>query len=133
MAKKRTKQAIPKRIGGVKIPKALRKGARQLMKTQSGKAMAAEALTALTATLIAGRFKHGAPMRHMHGVGDMAAGAESSASAFKYAIGEAVRSFEEAFYRGKSEADARAAWPEEPEDRIPEKKSRSGSATTAPH
>jgi hypothetical protein len=133
MAKKFRKQDIPKRIAGVKIPKSLRRGARRMLKTQSGKAMATEAVTALTAALVAGQFKHGAPMRRARGIGDLAAGAESSSAAFRYAIGEAVRSFGEAFERGKSEADARAAWPEEPQDRIPEKKSRSGSATAAPH
>jgi hypothetical protein len=132
MAKKLRKQKIPKRVAGVKIPKTLRRGARQLLKTQSGKAMATEALTALTAAVVAGQFRPGGPGRRMH-VGDVAGAAESSGSALKYAMGEAVRSFEEAFYRGKAEADARAAFPTEPEDRLPEKKSRSGSTTVAPH
>jgi hypothetical protein len=123
MAKKlRKRAALPKRIGGVKIPKTVRRGWKDLMRTQSGKVLATEALVALGTALAGTQTKHGSQTRRAlqdHDVRadarNLAGAAASTGSAMAYAIGEATRSFREALHRGKAEADARVAWSEEPE------------------
>lgn len=131
MAKK-MKKALPKRVAGVKLPKPLRRGVRQFLKTQHGRTLAMEAVAA-TAALAAGG-KHAA--KHapkLSGDADPVGAASSMASAFSYALGEGVRSFTEALQQGKARADAKAAWPAvEPEDGGAKKKSpMMGDASSA--
>lgn len=112
MAKKRKKQAIPKRLAGVKVPKAVRRGLRGFIDSQSGKVIAAEAISALGAAFAATQAQAGSPVRSKLADADLGGAAGSTAAAVTYALGEAVRSFSDSLRRGKSEADARAAWPE---------------------
>ena len=140
MAKKRKKSAIPKRIGGVKIPKPLRRSVRQFVNTQSGKAIAAEVLAAVGAAFAASHAKRGSPVRqglvegrdHLADL-DLGGAAASSASAVRYALGEATRTFREALQQGKAEADAREAWPEAKEQPPAKKPSGGPAANQAPH
>ena len=138
MAKKRKKNAIPKRIGGVKVPKTVRRGVRQFIGTQSGQVLAAEVMTALGAALAASQLKRGSAVRGELAKGrpgatglDLAGAAASTATALKFAIGEATRTFNEALHNGKAEADARAAWPETDES-VPEKKPVGGKTAQPP-
>jgi hypothetical protein len=52
MAKPKSKK-IPKRLAGVKLPKPLRRGLRDLARSQTGKTVLAEALAAAGAALVA--------------------------------------------------------------------------------
>ena len=124
MARKRRKQAIPKRLGGVKIPKPVRRGLRQFIDSQSGRALAVEAIGALGAAFAASQAKRGSLARSRLADADLSGAAGSTSAAVKFAMGEAIRSFSENLKRGKAEADARAAWPEGSEP-ASKKKSRS--------
>jgi hypothetical protein len=53
MPKKQKKSSVPKRIAGVKVPKALRRGLRDLAGTQKGKLVLAEALVVVSAAVAA--------------------------------------------------------------------------------
>ena len=112
MAKKRKTRAIPKSLGGVKIPKPVRRGLRQFVDSQTGRALALEAVGALGAAFAATQSRRGSAVRSKLADADVSGAAASSAAAVKFAIGEAVRTFSESLKRGKAEADARAAWPE---------------------
>ena len=131
MAKKWKKRTLPKRIAGVKVPKSLRKGVGKLMATQTGRTIAAEALTAAAAVLAA-NLASGKGRRALSRIAeaDVPGGAISAGSALQYALGEGVRSFSEALQRGKAMADAKAAWPAleeaEPEAAASKKKSKTG-------
>ncbi|WP_374467879.1 hypothetical protein [Phenylobacterium sp.] len=61
MAKKRNK--VPKRIAGVKVPKAVRRGLKDLARSQNGKTVIAEALLAAGALLAAVEAKPGSAAR----------------------------------------------------------------------
>jgi hypothetical protein len=64
MSKKR-KASVPKRIGGVKVPKAVRRGLKDLAASQSGKAVLTEALLAAGAVLAAHEAKPGSKTRRL--------------------------------------------------------------------
>jgi hypothetical protein len=61
MAKKRNK--VPKRIAGVKVPKPVRRGLKDLAKSQNGKTVIAEALVAAGALLAAVEARPGSKTR----------------------------------------------------------------------
>lgn len=61
MAKKRNK--VPKRIAGVKVPKAVRRGLKDLARSQDGKTVIAEALLAAGAALAAVEARPGSKTR----------------------------------------------------------------------
>jgi hypothetical protein len=131
MAKKRKKYAVPKRVAGVKIPKSARRGLQQFIGTQGGRSLMAEAVGALGAAVAASQMKAGSFTRSRLEDADVAGAATSSTAAIKHALGEAVRTFNDNLRRGKMEADARAAWPDEGE---PQWKKKSGAETPpSPH
>src|SRR4051812_21450395 len=63
MARKKTK--VPKRIAGVKVPKAVRRGLRDLAASQHGKTVLVEALGAVAAALAATQAKPASPTRKL--------------------------------------------------------------------
>lgn len=65
MSKKRKANAVPKRIGGVKVPKALRRGLKELAASETGKAVLTEALMAAGAVLAATQTKPGSKTRKL--------------------------------------------------------------------
>lgn len=135
MAKRLKKNAMPKRIGGVKIPKPVRRGVRQFVNSQGGKAITTEVVAALGAALAAGQMKRGSAPQGRNDLSglDLAGATASTASAVKFAIGEATRTFNEALHQGKSQADARAAWPEVEESAPPKKPVGGKAAEQPPH
>ena len=64
MSKKR-KVSVPKRIGGVKVPKAVRRGLKDLAASQSGKVVLTEALLAAGAVLAANEARPGSKSRKL--------------------------------------------------------------------
>ena len=62
MAKSKTKK-VPKRIAGVKLPKALRGGLRDLAASQNGRTVLVEALAAVGAALAASQAPPGSTTR----------------------------------------------------------------------
>ncbi|WP_395673204.1 hypothetical protein [Phenylobacterium sp.] len=109
MSKK--KKSLPKRIGGVKVPKAVRKGGMaKVLKSKAGQALIAEAVMAVAAVATAKkasdnpkvrRFTHEAAeaVRDKSGKGKAEVGAAGGVLAF--ALGEAVRSFSDALRNGE--------------------------------
>jgi hypothetical protein len=107
MAKKKTKSFLPKRIAGVKVPKAVRKGRLgELLASKRGQALIAEAIMAAGAVGAAKKAKDDPNIRHY--VTDAARPGEIGAAggALAYALGEAARSFADALRRGPDEREA---------------------------
>jgi len=119
--KRKTKSLLPKRIAGVKVPKAVRKGRfGELLASRTGQVLIAEAIMAAGA--VAGAKKAGESpkarhlvheaaerVRHAGDGGSREIGAASATLA--YALGEAARSFADALRQGDDghEAPRRAA------------------------
>jgi hypothetical protein len=114
MAKK--KNALPKRIGGVKVPKSVRKGRLgALLSSRRGQALIAEAVLAAGALATAKKVKDSpkaratldeAGHRIKQAGADAGAGAGAAGGALAYALGEAARSFAEAMNRhGRHDRD----------------------------
>jgi hypothetical protein len=111
MAKKKKKRSLlPKRITGVKVPKAVRKGRfAELLASKAGQALIAEAIMAAGA--IAGAKKASDSPKARSFVHDTAEAVRDASDSDKvdvssarevvaYAVGEAVRSFAEALRNG---------------------------------
>ncbi|HEY9216980.1 MAG TPA: hypothetical protein VIO94_02950 [Phenylobacterium sp.] len=118
MAKKK-KNAVPKRIAGVKLPKAMRKGLNELLASQKGRKLVGDALLAAGAAIVAKQTKAGAKAKRFmdeqapkEALRDPGGALASGGSALAFALGEAGRTFADALTRGKAMADAKAAWPE---------------------
>lgn len=104
--KRKTKSLLPKRIAGVKVPKAVRKGRfGELLASRTGQVLIAEALMAAGA--VAGAKKAGESPKARHLVHEAAervrhagdgGGREMGAASatLAYALGEAARSFADA-------------------------------------
>lgn len=123
MARKKSKRKAPKRIAGVKLPKPIRRELNAALSTRRGRQLLVGALTTIGAGLAATQAKRGSALRTFlkdnpadawqAGARRRAGVVGSGGSALSLALAEAARSFADAFARGKAEADARAAWPEE--------------------
>jgi hypothetical protein len=108
--KKKNKSLLPKRIAGVKLPKAARKGRfAELLASKTGQALIAEAIMAAGA--IAGAKKASDSPKARSFVHDAAEAVRDAGDSDKvdvgsarevvaYAVGEAVRSFAEALRSG---------------------------------
>jgi hypothetical protein len=138
MAKKR-KNLLPKRIAGVKVPKAVRKGRfGELLASPAGQALLAEAVMAVGAVAGAKKVADDPDARDTlkataGDVRDAAAGAGKTATAasgvLAYALGEAARSFAEALQNhGDGGSKARTGQWAEPSDDGSKKKSTSYEA-----
>ena len=115
MAKKKHKLRIPKRIGGVKIPKSVRKGdIGAFLNSNTGQAMMGQAVLLATAA-IAGRETHeesGVRQTLKHPGRKLAAAGDAlsdPSDRMKYAFGEALRAFREAIAAGGGDQEP---WPE---------------------
>jgi hypothetical protein len=108
--KKKNKSLLPKRIAGVKVPKAVRKGRfAELIASKAGQALIAE--TIMAAGAIAGAKKASDSPKARSFVHDTAEAVRDAGDSDKvdvgsarevvaYAVGEAVRSFAEALRSG---------------------------------
>jgi hypothetical protein len=122
MARKRSKDVIPKKIGGVKMPKEVRSGRfGKLLASKAGQALIVEAILGASAVVAGMKAKDSPKARKMagdakHKLAD--AGAETAGKAglatstLAYALGEAARSFTEALHRGEPRASAKGAEPD---------------------
>jgi hypothetical protein len=118
MSKKR-KSFLPKRIAGVKVPKAVRKGRfGELLASPAGQALLAEAVMAVGAVAGAKKVAEAPQARETlkaaaGKVRDAAADAGKSTTAasgvLAYALGEAARSFTEALHRQSDETSTASA------------------------
>lgn len=113
MSKKKAKKsggAIPKRIAGVKVPRAVRKGRfGELLASKTGQAVIAQAILGAGAVAAGMKAKdspkvHATARKAKHkaaaAVGGAASDASATTSALAYAVGEAARSFADALRRG---------------------------------
>ena len=101
---------LPKRIGGVKLPRTVRKGGlAEVLSSKAGQALIAEAVLAIGA-LAAKTIKDSPKARRkraelagkLHDAGDQAIGQATAAGAtLTFALGEAVRSFSDALRHGE--------------------------------
>jgi hypothetical protein len=108
------KAKVQKRLAGVKIPKALRRGLRDLARTQSGKAILAEALIAAGGALAALESRPGSKTRALVAekapqarakAKKLAANARESGGAFE----DATRAFTESLRRRSAPEQAAVA------------------------
>ena len=128
----KNKRVVPKRIAGVKVPKAVRRALDDHLGSKNGRKLIGDAVVAAMAAVVAAQARKGSAARKFadeHApddvkaaasglksqTADAAVGASHSAAAIAYALGEAGRSFVEALQRHKTEADARTTWPPIPE------------------
>ncbi len=137
MARSRIK--VPKRVVGVKIPKAVRKGpVMDFVNSKSGRVLMAQALTAAIGVLA---YKQASPETRervgdkiKEGAGDTADVLKRSTARLSYAFGEAVTAFRTALQQPAG-ADAESA-AQELEDQFTEVKDRAGkkkkSASSSP-
>lgn len=138
--KRKTKSLLPKRIAGVKVPKAVRKGRfGELLASRTGQVLIAEAIMAAGA--IAGAKKAGESpkarrlahetaerVRHAGDSGSREVGAAGATLAF--ALGEAARSFADALRHG--DGDHEPPWRDTPDDESAEKKRQPASKAAPP-
>ncbi|HEY8617756.1 hypothetical protein [Phenylobacterium sp.] len=113
--KRKTKSLLPKRIAGVKVPKAVRKGRfAELLASRTGQMLIAEAIMAVGAlggakkagqSPSARSFLHDAA-EHVRARGDGRVEAGAAGGALAYALGEAARSFADALRSGAPQADS---------------------------
>lgn len=120
MAKKNN---VPKRLAGVKLPKPLRRGLRDLAASQNGRTVLVEALAAAAAAIAAAEAQPGSKTRQFAAkqapkvkaaAGDLrgkALGARASSAA---AFEEAARSFTEALRRRRPDEPPTPAAPQPP-------------------
>lgn len=106
----KNKRALPKRIGGVKVPKTVRKGRLgALLASKAGQALIAEALMAAATVVVAKKAKAAKGPDKSKSAGEKvrdggkakAAKAGAASAALTYALGEAVRSFSDALRAGE--------------------------------
>ena len=107
--RKKSKRLLPKRIAGIKVPKAVRKGRfGELLASPRGQALIAQAVLGVGA--VAGGLKAKDSSKVKSATQDVKAklgGVSESVAetngALAYALGEAARSFAEAYRRGGPE------------------------------
>jgi hypothetical protein len=151
MAKKDGPIKVPKKIAGVKIPKAVRKGAiADFLASRAGQKLIAEAVTAAVAALVIKKESEpGSTTRKtarkakdkIEDVADEAPAAGLGAGSLAYAFGEAGRAFRDALQGpGAATADEPpdADWPadfESPSTTTPAKRSKATEAEVSgqPH
>jgi hypothetical protein len=124
-AGKKAKRIIPKRIAGVRVPRAVRKGRfGDLLASKTGQALIAQAILGAGAVAAGMKVKDSPKVREMaQGAKDKIAdvgqdatrGTAQTTSTLAYALGEAAKTFAEALRRGeersfKSASDAESAW-----------------------
>jgi hypothetical protein len=141
MAKSRIK--VPKRVAGVKIPKAVRKGpVMDFVNSKAGRVLIAEALTAAVGVLA---YKQTSPETRGHIRDKMKDGADETGDAVKrntarlsFAFGEAVTAFRTALNQPTEGSDAASAAQalenrlDEVKDGIGKKKKPQGSSQSEP-
>lgn len=111
-SKKKAKggSALPKRIAGVKVPKAVRRGRfAELLASRQGQAVIAEAILGAGAIAAGLKAKDDPQVRKVakdakdslvHAGGDAAAGAGTASATLAYAIAEGARAFAQALRHG---------------------------------
>jgi hypothetical protein len=114
--KKKSKSLLPKRIAGVKVPKAVRKGRfGELLASKTGQALIAEALMAAGGVAAAKKasdspearsFVHDAAETVRRAGDTDKVDAGSARDVLAYALGEAARSFADALRQGPNGHDA---------------------------
>jgi hypothetical protein len=123
--RKKAKGLIPKKIAGVKVPKAVRQGRfGELLASKAGQALIAQAVLGAGAVAAGVKAKDDPKVRQAahdtkHKLKDLGAdatqGAGLATSTIAYALGEAARSFADAIRHGERRAsgpddDADTAW-----------------------
>jgi hypothetical protein len=109
---KKSKALLPKRIGKVKVAKAVRKGAlADVLTSKAGQALIAQAVLAVGA-VAAANLKKNSKVRSAVAAAKVKSGAvgeetNAAAATLTYALGEAVRSFSEALHRAPSDRPPR--------------------------
>jgi hypothetical protein len=113
--KRKTKSLLPKRIAGVKVPKAVRKGRfGELLASRTGQVLIAEALMAAGAVAGARKAKKSPEARsflhdaaeHIRERGRGQVELAPAGGALAFALGEAARSFADALRSGAPQADS---------------------------
>ncbi|MDB5476144.1 MAG: hypothetical protein JWP49_1655 [Phenylobacterium sp.] len=114
MAKK-SKNFLPRKIVGVKVPKKVRKGQfGELLASPTGQKLIAQAIVAIGAVASAKKVKDSPKARgaiadaadKLRDAGDGAGkGAAATSGALAYALGEAARSFTDALHRHQGDDD----------------------------
>jgi hypothetical protein len=89
---------VPKRIAGVKLPKALRRGLRDLASTENGRTVLLEALTAAGAALVASQAQP-TPKAGKAAAKQAADASAAAGDSRQQALEDAARSFTEALRR----------------------------------
>jgi hypothetical protein len=125
MAKNKSKSSLPKRIGGVKVPKSVRKGRlAALLASPKGQEILVGSLVALSGALAGkkvaddgGAKKAGRKMKALGLAG--AAGAGAAGTTLSFALGEAARSFIDALHHGPETT----TWTPDSDAATPKKKS----------
>jgi hypothetical protein len=142
MAKK-LKIKLPKRVGGVKIPKSIRKGPiAGFLNSGAGQMVLAEALVAAAGAFTASRTSPGTkagelvrhPLEGSRRAGHAAtkAGAEQAAH-LSFALQEAARAFRVAMEEGPPEDGSWSAPEDADAEPVAKKKHSSRNDTTVPH
>jgi hypothetical protein len=147
MSKSRIK--IPKRIAGVKIPKAVRKGPiHDFLNSTAGQLLIAEALMAAASLFAAKRINgeetgevlsHPVDSLQRAGrevgarAGDAKAALSRSTARLQFALAESVRAFRSALEDPSAVPPLGEAPALEPEPEVGKKKSRSSSDQSVPH
>jgi hypothetical protein len=140
MAKSRIK--VPKRVAGVKIPKAVRKGpVMDFVNSKTGRVLIAQALTAAIGVLA---YKNTSPESRERVRGKIKDGADGTSEALKrntarlsFAFGEAITAFRTALDRpGEPNPDSAAQalehQLEQVKERVGKKKKERGSSPSEP-
>jgi len=134
MAKSRIK--VPKRLAGVKIPKAVRKGpVMEFVNSKTGRVLIAQALTAAIGVLA---YKQASPETRERVRGKVKNGAEETTEALKrntarlsFAFGEAVTAFRTSLQQPSAVPDTESA-AEGLEQELENVKERSGKKKKSP-
>ena len=125
---RKTKIKVPKRVAGVKIPKAVRKGpVLQFVNSSAGRLLVAEALTAAIGLFIYKQVENGAGGKLKRTALDAEESLKQNTARLTYAFGEGVRAFREALAQPIDVGSAETATTEEAEDiaaATPKKNSR---------
>lgn len=134
MAKKKSKSSLPKRVAGVKIPKAVRNGQlAALLASPKGQEILIGSLVALSGAFAGkkvadegGPKKAGRKMKALGLAG--AAGAAGAGTTLSFALGEAARSFLDALHHGPEAK----TWTPDAEASTPKKKSSTSTTSQSP-
>jgi len=117
-SKKKSKSFLPKKIGGVKVPRSVRKGRfGELLASKTGQALIAEAMLGAGAVAAGLKAKDSPKVRHaVHDAKEKLAHAGDGAGrdlhlaggGLAYALGEAAKSFAEALRRHEAGHEPRS-------------------------